>query len=330
MHSRTKLLFGMFLILGVVFLPRLSVAIGELGLQDSEVEVTTMPTNPEPYQNVTISLISYATDLNKAFIEWQSGSTLVLSGTGRTSYSFKALGPNTNTVFIVKITPAEGGSKITKQIVISPSDIEILWEGVNSYTPPFYKGKNFSSTEGLIRVTAIPNTSKVKSSKNNMVYTWKNNGKTVLNASGYGKDSYLFTNSELNNTEEITVTASSVDGSYNATKTIKIPILNPKIIFYKKSPTEGVLYNNALQDEVFIEEDEMTVVAAPYFLALRGNENKFTYSWQINGNDINTPSKKTELTIRPSSRGGYATIGIVMENLNTFFQKVSGQLKLNL
>jgi hypothetical protein len=330
MHSRTKILFGVFLILGIIFSPRLSAAIGELGLQDSDVEVTTTPSNPEPYQSVTISLVSYATDLNKAFIEWQSGSNLVLSGTGRTSYSFKALGPNTNTLFTVTITPGDGGTKITKQIIISPSDIEILWEGVNSYVPPFYKGKTFPSTEGLIRATAIPNTSKVKNSKSNMVYTWKNNGKTVLNASGYGKDSYLFTNSELNNVEKITVTASSVDGSYNATKTINIPILNPKVIFYKKSPTEGILYNSALQDEVFIEEDEMTVVAAPYFLALRGNENKFSYDWQINGKKIDTPSKKTELTIRPSSRGGYATISVVMENFSTFFQKVTGQLKLNL
>jgi len=74
----------------------------------------------------------------------------------------------------------------------------------------------------------------------------------------------------------------------------------------------------------------MTIVAEPYFLSLKGHENNFIYSWQINGERIATPSKKTELTIRPTSRGGYATIDVVIENLNELFQKVSNQLKLNL
>jgi len=77
-------------------------------------------------------------------------------------------------------------------------------------------------------------------------------------------------------------------------------------------------------------EDEATVVAEPYFLAYKGNENDFTYSWQINGQDIDTPTKKTELTIRPSSRGGYATVSATFENLTLLFQKVVGNLKIDL
>lgn len=311
-------------------MPTFSRASVEIGAQDSDINIETVPENPEPYQDVTINLTSYATDLNKATIQWQSGKNVVLSGVGKTSYSFKALGPNTSTVFNVTIVPSESADSITKQIIISPSEIELLWESVDGYVPLLYRGKSFASRESLIKVVAVPNSTVVKSSKNNIVYNWKNNGKAVQDASGYGKDSYIFANSELNKAEEISVTASSVDGRYNATKTINIPIVSPKIIFYERSPSEGILYSNALADDTFIEGDESTIVAAPYFLALRGNEDKFTYSWQINGESIDTPSKKTELTIRPSDRGGYATVGLVIENLNTFFQKVSGQLKLTL
>jgi len=329
MQSHRKLLLSIIILLIIISLPKLSRAVGEFGLQDYDLQISTIPGNPEPYQDVTVKLESYATDLNKAKIEWQSGSTIVLSGIGRTSYSFKTLGPNTTTIIKAIITPSDSKTQITKQIAISPTDIELLWEGVDSYTPPFYKGKSFPSAESQIRVVAIPNNSSIKSNKT-LVYTWKNNGKTVQNMSGYGKDSYVFKNNELNSSEVITVTISSVDGSYNATKAVTVPITKPKIIFYKKSPTEGILYNNALENEAYMEEDEMTVVAAPYFLGIQGNESNYTYNWQINRKDIETPSKVTELTIRPSSRGGYATINVTMENVNTLFQSVTGQLKLTL
>lgn len=326
--TRVKTLFSILFIVGLFYIVTSTYAALEINLQDSDISVEVMPENPEPYQDVTISLSSYATDLDKAFVEWRSGSNLILSGYGKTNYSFTALGPNISTIFDVTITPADGGEKLVRRITINPSEVEIMWESMDGYTPPFYRGKSFVSREGRIKAVAIPNTTKI--GKSNVVYKWKSGDNTVLGASGYNKDSYVFTNSELNLKESVTVSASSVDGRYNASKTITIPIASPKIIFYKKSPTEGILYNNALLNETFVDGDEMTIVAEPYFLAIKGNEDDFTYNWKINSEAIETPSGRTELTIRPASRGGYATINLDLENLNTFFQKASGQLKLSL
>lgn len=328
--SKIKIYGFIFITLGILLTPGLIIRASEVGLQDSDVDVATIPENPEPYENVTIKLSSYTTDLNKAFIEWNNGAKLLLSGYGKTSYSFQALGPDIATDFYVTITPPDSGDKITKRINIKASEIEIMWESVDSYTPPFYRGKSFPSRESSIKAVALPNTNTIKQGKGNITYSWKNNDNAVQNASGYNKDSYIFSNSQLKTKELVTVYASSIDGKYNATKTIEIPIVSPKIIFYKKSPTEGILYNNAIADESFISEDEVTIVAEPYFLALTGNETNFSYDWKINGESIGTPSKKTELTVRPSSRGGYATINLVLENLNFLFQKVGGKIKLNL
>jgi hypothetical protein len=74
----------------------------------------------------------------------------------------------------------------------------------------------------------------------------------------------------------------------------------------------------------------MTIVAVPYFLATKGVSFNFNYSWDINGDPIKTPKKKTELTIKPTSRGGYADISITIESVSDLFQKVIGQLKLTL
>lgn len=321
--------FGL-LIFGFLLTPTLSIRASEVGLQDGDIDVTTIPENPEPYENVTIKISSYATDLNKAFIEWHNGSKILLSGYGKLSYSFQALGPDLATDFYITITPPDSADKFTKRVTIKTSEVELLWESIGSYTPPFYRGKSFPSRESTIKVVAIPNTNNIKQGKGNITYNWENDDNAVQEASGYGKDSYTFSNNQLKTKENISVRASSIDGKYNASKTIDIPIVNPKIIFYKKSPTEGVLYNNALSDGSFIPEDEVTLVAEPYFLALEGNEVNFSYNWKINGETIDTPSKKTELTVRPSARGGYATIDLVMENLNFLFQKVSGKLNLTL
>ncbi len=327
---RVKILLSVVFVFGILYVGNFSIAANEIGIQESDITTNTIPENPQPYQDVTVNLTSYATDLNKAMIQWQSGSNIVLKGYGKTSYSFKTQGPNTITIIDIRINIPGSIDQITKRIAINPSEVELMWEGVDSYTPPFYRGKSFPSAEGLIKVVAIPNTNAVKQGKGNITYTWKAENNTVLGASGYNKDSYVFKNSELNDTENVSVTAESVDGQYRAINTIEIPITKPKILFYKKSPTEGILYNNAFVDETFIAEDEVTIAAEPHFIALKGNEANFTYNWKINGEDIATPSKKMELTIRPASRGGYATINLTLENLNTFFQKVSGQLKLNL
>ena len=180
-----------------------------------------------------------------------------------------------------------------------------------------------------MKVVAIPNTT--KGDKGNITYTWKRDDNTVLGASGYNKNSYIFKNSEYSKTENIQVTASSVNNTYNATKSIEIPTIDPKIVFYKKSPTEGVLYNQALNNDYYMSEDEITIVAVPYFFSLNGyNSNELSYSWKINGENIKTPSKNTEITIRPSSRGGVATINLSLENLSLLFQKISNSLKLNI
>ena len=302
----------------------------QVEVQEGEINIETIPNNPQPYQDVTINISSYATDLNKAIITWQGESGTVLSGIGKTSYSFKTGGPNTTNIFNISITPIGSINIITKSIAISPSEIEIMWESVDGYTPPFYKGKALPVKGGSIRAVAVPNTDTIKSGSGSITYMWKNMDNTVLEASGYNKNSYVFKNSMFDDKNKITVIASSVSGNYGAENTIEIPVYEPKIIFYKKSPTEGVLYNNALDKEATMTEDEVTIVAEPYFVSLKGHENNFTYAWQINGESIATPSKKTELTVRPTSRGGYATIDVMIENLNELFQKVNNQLKLNL
>lgn len=300
------------------------------GPEASDITVEVSPENPEPYSTVTIKLSSFALDLDKAMIDWRSGGKVIMSGYGKTSYLLKTLGPNSTIAIDITINSSGADAPLVKNIVIKPTELDLLWQGVDSYTPPFYKGKSFVSPEGLIKVVAMPNAGGGSSQK--ITYQWKSDDTTVVGASGYGKNSYVFPNNQFNETENISVIASSVGNTYNAQKRITIPTVSPRIIFYKKSPTEGVLYNMALGNESTMSEseEEMAIVAEPYFLSLKGNENSFAYSWKINGEDVKTPSNKTQLTVRPESRGGYATIEIIIENTRALLQKAGGVFTLNL
>jgi hypothetical protein len=175
---------------------------------------------------------------------------------------------------------------------------------------------------------AMPNNQNVNTSK--IVYFWRNNYDAVESSSGTGRNSYTFKNNVLRKTENIGLSVSSTDGSYSASGSTSIPILNPEIVFYKKSPLEGVLYGQALNQETFMEEDEMTVKAEPYFLSIINNTGDFDYNWQINNEDINTPRNRGELTIRPTSRGGYATINLAINSISRLFQTTSNNLRINL
>lgn len=325
-----KIKFVIVLIFVVSLLSTPYFVSSEIKIYDTDIDIQTWPENPEPYQDVNIKLVSYATDLTKANIVWKVGSKILLSGYGKTSYSFTAPGPDVLTNIIISITPANSLDKITKEIFFKPSEVELLWEATNAYTPPFYKGKALVSPEGTIKVVAIPNSSSIKYGKGNISYKWKRRDETNLNVSGYNKDSYLFENNPLNKTEDVSVSVSSIDGSYNATKSLEVPTYSPEVLFYKKSPTEGILYNKTIDNNYVMSEDEMTIVAAPYNLAIKGSESIFDYKWKINGDPIKTPTNKTELTIRPVSRGGYADISIVFENTNKLFQIITGKLKITL
>jgi hypothetical protein len=317
-------------ILNILSMPSFSVADLQIDVQEGEISVETIPNNPQPYGDVTINITSYATDLNKAIIVWTGDKGVILSGIGETSYSFKTGGPNTSNTFNIKITPVGSMNTINKKIVINPSEVDAVWESVDGYTPPFYKGKTLPTSGSTIRVVAIPNTDTIKSGIGSMAYIWSNTNETKLDASGYNKSSYTFKNSMFDNINEIKVVASSVNGDYGAESTIEIPVYPPKVLFYKKSPTEGILYSKNLDNNYVFSEDEMTIVAVPYFLATKGVSFNFNYSWDINGDPIKTPKKKTELTIQPASRGGYADISITIESVSDLFQKVIGQLKLTL
>jgi hypothetical protein len=302
----------------------------ESGLTERDVNIELNPAIPVPHKNVTATLTSYTTDLNKALIEWKDASNnVLLSGTGEKSYTVNAGEPNSDINIQVHITPFGDSNPIVKQLFIHPADVDILWQIDDAYTPPFYKGKALPTSESIIRAVAMPNAG-ASSTKSNIVYIWKLEHNTISKSSGYGKDSFIFKNSYLRDVEHIEVNASSVNSSYSATNNVTIPIGSANILFYLKNSDGVVEYNKAITANTTISSDESTIVAEPYFFPIKSGAGNLVYSWKINGESINTPRNPLSLTIRPASTGGYATISLSIENVAKLFQNVSANLRINL
>jgi hypothetical protein len=319
-----KIFLILVILVEMSFTPLFSSAEGIVPTEkSSSIGVDIIPSNPKPNEDVKITLSSYSFDIDKSYIEWESGGKILLSGYGKKVYSFTTGKISTNNLFNVSIKPNDSENIIKKTISVDISEIDLLWEATDSYVPPFYKGKAMLPQGGSIKVVAMPNIN-----KQNLTYSWERPFESSKDQSGFGKKSISFQNKELTKLEEVSVVVESVDGTYKSENSIAIPTKPVDILFYKKSPTEGVLYNNAIVDTYTMYEDEMTIKSEPFFFSLNNGKDFLSYIWKVNGKSVETPNKKSEITIRPSSRGGEATVSVIIENTRTFLQKANNLIKL--
>jgi hypothetical protein len=160
-------------------------------INEGDIDVNVDPEYPSAYQTVTMRLDSNSVDLNRYSIQWFVDEIPKLSGIGKRDFQITSgnYGSVTKIVAIITID----GTSIQKKITVAPQDITMLWEAVDSYVPPFYRGKKLASQESLIKVSAIPNFQGGNKSLgiDNAVFLWDRNGNKILNIGGYAKDSIV-------------------------------------------------------------------------------------------------------------------------------------------
>lgn len=298
-------------------------------LIQTDVAVESIPDIPGPHQNVSLSLISYATDLNRAQINWFQNGSLKLGGFGEKKFSFETGGVGEITTIEIEITVE--GSTLSKRLVIIPADVDLLWEATNTYAPPFYKGKILPSSEGVIKVIALPHFKKGTGEVDPgaVVYNWKRNYHSQQDASGYAKNVFTFKQSYLNPIEYITVTGIDNASGSQVKKTLPVSVFSPKILFYEKDPLLGVQYQQAVR-EVTLSGSEKTLIAEPYFFSPANiYSSDLRFNWKINGSTVATPKERNMLTLK-SGGSGVSNISLEIKNLKKFFVFHTGILKINL
>ena len=156
-------------------------------VQSGDVVLTINPQYPKANEEVIASVSTFSTDLNKAKISWKLNCQIAIEAVGKKDFSFTTTSTGLQTVLEVEIQTSDG-SFINKKIIITPTDIDMLWEAPDSYTPPFYKGKALNTREGTLKIVALTNSS----NSAGLSYNWKLDDVNKPDSSGYKKNYYIF------------------------------------------------------------------------------------------------------------------------------------------
>jgi len=304
-----------FLVFGIIFASRVNAA------SSSSILVDIMPENPAPYEDVNIALSSYGSNLDSVLIQWSVDGKNVSSGIGKKSFSLKAPAAGSETLVLAVISLPEGN--VEKRLIIRPSVMVLLWQANDSYVPPFYRGKALATPDSEIKVVAMTDSK-------NMTYAWKKDYSNDQEASGYGKNFFLYTNDYLEGSNNVSVVASTLDQKYSNEASIEVGTTEPKILFYKNDNSLGTTWEKTLTDPYKIQGPEI-VEAVPYFISPKELEHPtLIWSWSINDSLVNIQGyKKNLMPLRAESgTSGTSRLRLMIENKYRIFQTASKEISI--
>lgn len=297
----------------------------------SDIGIVTTPENPAPNQSVTITLSSYVDNLDSVLITWSVDGKKVLSGVGDKSFSLTApaLGKKTNVIATISLSDGD----LNETIPIKPALITMLWQANDSYVPPFYEGKALPTPQSQIKVVAIPEIKNGSSFVDpaNMTYAWQLDQTNDANNSGYGKNSFVYVSDYLDNSNGVSVNASTLDQQDSITGSVNVTTTTPKIDFYKNDPTMGTIWDQAITDGYNITGNEI-IQAAPYFISPKDPRNPFlTFIWSLNGSQVSVPTySKTLLPIQTQAGiHGTSQIDLEVNNIHSLVNTASREIDVN-
>ncbi len=298
--------------------------------QSSNIQVDIVPPNPNPYENTNISLNSYLNNLDTVSISWSVNGKNVASGIGKKTISVTAPAAGAVSNIVAAINLPDG--TINTQIILRSSVTVLLWQANDSYVPPFYRGKALPTLASSIKVVAMPEirtaTGMVKAE--NMTYAWKRNYDNEVDASGYGKSFFTFVGDYLENTDNVSVTASTLDQKYSGEASINIGTREPKLLFYKNDSVLGTIWENTLPDSFKIQESAI-IEASPYFVSPKEIRSPIlTWKWFINDTLVNLSGLQRNLMPLAVEKGvhGSSRLKVEIENRDKIFQTTTKEINV--
>ena len=297
-----------------------------------DISVITTPANPAPGQNTTITLSSYVDNLNSVPISWSVDGKKVSSGIGVNSFSLFApstLGKKTTVIATISLSDGD----LNETIVIKPAVMVMLWQADDSYVPPFYKGKALPSPDSEIKVVALPEikTSSGLVDPKNMTYDWQLDQTNDENSSGYGKNSFTYVSDYLDNSNNASVTATTLDQQNSIAGSVDVTTIMSKIDFYKNDPVLGTIWDQAFPDGQQISGNAI-IEAAPYFISPKDLRIPFlSFAWTINDQPITVPDyRKNFLPVQTQAGiSGTAKIDLTVNNIHSLVNTASKEINVN-
>lgn len=297
----------------------------------SSITITLSTENPQPNQSISASVSALSFNIDLAKIVWSLDGKVIKSGDGEKNVSFSAPAAGKSASLSASVTP-QGGALITQSVEISSGgSVDLIWESIDGYTPPFYRGKTLPIKQSTIKVVAMPvvkNTSGLLAKPSDFVYTWRKDGTNVGGQSGLGKNSIVFGNQILDNSNRVEVSATN--GAKVVTNSISVTPFTPDILFYLENDKTGIEYQNTVVDNDLLSGTRISIVTEPYFLLKNFRSNTdATIDWKVNGQKVVSPNKG-KLTLNTSGQKGLFSIITSYNEPKRLFRSFNETLRVNI
>jgi hypothetical protein len=282
------------------------------------------PTNPGPEKPVSIFAESFSIDLDTSTISWFINDVLKQQSVGGTAFQFKTGGLGSSTKIDI-VAETIGGILETEQIIITPTDIDILWQAHTS-AHPLYKGKHIASAGSSISVEVTPHFIRGNGKKlrpDELIYSWRVDNKAVPRLSGRGKNTIAVSQTKPVDSLFIEVEIESADKTLFGRRTLSIPIRESELLVYENNPLLGVLFNKAVGNLHALIGQEVKFITYPFFMSFANrNADYINYSWELNNKPITLGENKSSITVSHGGKeGGSAKISVSVQNSIEIFQR---------
>lgn len=291
------------------------------------IDIRYSPTYPSPGDMVSVTLSAFGVDIDKAEISWHIDGKFERKGVGMKNFSFTMSDDSDIIKALIKI----GTSTFEKSVIINASSMDVLWEVVGGYEPPFYKGKVSPIKGSRIKVVAIPQIKNEKGMVPNpgsFIFGWKKDGSAFAGQSGFGMNSFMYMSQVLDRENRIEVEASGLSRSLS--KSVTITPASSEIHFYEYSSVYGPFYNKAIKDNSNYKPGTIAVVAEPYFIFTKNIEDPLLKTeWKVN-NLINNPPQKNLLLMNVAENINRIDLSFKTDNTGQLLQGMTRNLRLNI
>lgn len=292
------------------------------------ITMSTVPAVPGPNQEVTITINSFAVNLNSSEIVWYIDGEPMAQGMAMKSFSFRTKDFGTPSVINASIVGPNG--TIDKRFIIEPSEVDLLWEA-NTVTPPFYKGKALPTFKSLVRVTAIPRKNSPASDPATFYYKW-----TYNRIQGLGEAQAMnsvtipmgYPDSPVPVNVEVTIKGTS----WKAPEFMNVVPAEPKIVFYEEAPLLGTNFFTALTKGSEREGNQIALRAVPYFFSTDNLlNNDLVYTWTVNGVTQARGFDPTKLQLQKTGKGAEGfSVNLRIQNPKRILQEARAATSVTL
>jgi hypothetical protein len=294
------------------------------GFVDNTTSVVLEPTFPSPETVFTATLNDYGGDGFGATIEWYYNDTKLDWATNRRSIELTA--PKAGDLAEIQVILSSPSGSVQKASqTITPLYLDIILEP-QTHTPSFYKGRALPTPDSTVNATVL--LSNPSPLQGEYLYTWRFNNTVIQGGPLRNINRVSFTMSQ-DSFPTLSVTVSELNGTIIARRSIAIPNVAPRLLFYEVNTLYGIR-PVALRDPFEFLGNSTTLRAVPYNLDSGVYNNPSVSLWRIDGNEVPNGSNPYEITLEKTSSNTRARVEFRVQSTTKLLQGTSGSLSLDI